>query len=94
MRDNPNDGYDKKVLNLLAMGRVFNICRIVDLFILIGGERLVGREASDRGPEHPMKQEITRFILFYVPATDLHLDLVKSTVYSTWRSPSSTYIQY
>ena len=71
--DNPKQwvgDYNRKVLYLPAMGctslgekaqrgaqRGFNICRMTDLFILIGGERLVGqakREASKPDPQHPM----------------------------------------
>jgi hypothetical protein len=29
--------------------------------------RSTKREASDLDPQHPMKQEMTRFIMFYVP---------------------------
>jgi hypothetical protein len=38
------------------------------------------KRASNLGPQHPMKQEITRFIMFYVcpRTTDVLLDLIKS----------------
>ena len=76
------DDFNRKVLNLPVMGgcasldqretqKGFKVCRMTDHFILISGEHLVGqtkREASEPDPQHPMKQEITRFIMFCVPA--------------------------
>ena len=58
------------VLDLPAKEMVqkgFYICHITDLFILLAGDRLTKREASDPDPHHPMKHEITRFIMFYAP---------------------------
>jgi hypothetical protein len=50
----------------------FNICRMtdLDLFIIIAEKRLersTKHEAPDPDPQHPMKQEINRFIMFHVP---------------------------
>jgi len=83
VRDNPKqwvEDYNRKVLNLPTMGgstpkrpergtqNGFNICRMPDLFILIRGERSMMHEASDPDPQDPIKQEITRLIVFFVPA--------------------------
>jgi hypothetical protein len=35
-------------------------------------------ETWELDPQHPMKQEITRFIMFYVATTDVLLDLIIS----------------
>ena len=76
MQDNPKQWVDddnRKILNLPVKGakeegKTGSMC--VDLFICIGGEqfRSTKRSASDLGQQHPMKQEITRFTMFYVPA--------------------------